>query len=166
MELALELKSALAGAQGIRINEICFVATDSRMKDAGMAAQLAAVTLGNDSDHFKRWLNDPQKLLEMIAAAQGSKGVGIPGTAIGAGEEAGLASGTGVGSVSDGNGTDAAAESRPGANAGVGLSGGTGNEGAGLGRGPGAGAAEPSEAEIYRILTALTSLSNAGVIAG
>src|SRR5256885_2729689 len=135
MELALQLKSALAGAQGIRINEICFVATDSRMKDAGMAAQLAAVTLGNDSDHFKRWLNDPQKLLEMIAAAQGSKGVGIPGTAIGAGEEAGLASGTGVGSIANGDGTGAAAaESGPGANAGAGLSRRAGKGGAGAGR--------------------------------
>src|SRR6202030_1798751 len=32
-ELAAQLKSALAGAQGIRINEICFVATDSRFRD-------------------------------------------------------------------------------------------------------------------------------------
>src|SRR5258707_14596227 len=32
-ELALQLKSALAGSQGIRINENCFVATDSRLKD-------------------------------------------------------------------------------------------------------------------------------------
>jgi len=31
-ELALQLKAALVGAQGIRINEICFVATDSRLK--------------------------------------------------------------------------------------------------------------------------------------
>src|ERR1700736_5169225 len=42
-ELALQLKAALASARGIRINEICFVATDSRMKDAGMAAQVAVV---------------------------------------------------------------------------------------------------------------------------
>src|ERR1700682_3084274 len=83
-ELALQLKATLATARGIRINEICFVATDSRMKEAGMAAQLAAVTLGGDSDQFKRWLNDPQKLLEMIGAAQGSHGAGAPGTAVGA----------------------------------------------------------------------------------
>src|SRR5260370_23433807 len=97
-ELALQLKAALAGAHGIRINEICFVATDSRMKDAGMAAQLAAVTLGGDSDQFNRWLNDPQKLLEMIAAAQGSKGSGAPGSAIG------LTSGPAEGGVSAGRG--------------------------------------------------------------
>src|SRR5229473_2535313 len=92
-----QLKSALSSARGIRINEICFVATDSRMKEAGMAAQLAAVTLGDDSDQFKRWLNDPQKLLEMIAAAQGSKGAGTPGTGIGAGNGPGIGIGIGTG---------------------------------------------------------------------
>src|SRR6267378_1959750 len=35
-ELAEQLKAALAGMQGIRANEICFVATDSRLKDASM----------------------------------------------------------------------------------------------------------------------------------
>ena len=72
-ELAQGMKSALAGAQGIRINEICFVATDSRLRDASMAAQLAAASLGEEDDQFKQWLNDPQKLLELIAAAQGAK---------------------------------------------------------------------------------------------
>src|SRR5438876_741696 len=81
-ELALQLKSALAGAQGIRINEICFVATDSRLKEASMAAQLAAASLGNDQDKFSEWLNNPHKLLELIAAAQGAKGEGATGTGI------------------------------------------------------------------------------------
>src|SRR5205823_6499170 len=79
-ELALQLKDALTGAQGIRINEICFVATDSRLKEASMAAQLAAASLGGEQDEFKKWLNDPQKLLELIAAAQGSKGGGVAGS--------------------------------------------------------------------------------------
>src|SRR5437016_3684573 len=51
-ELALQLKSALSGVQGIRLNEICFVATDSRMKDAGMAAQLAAASFSDGTDQF------------------------------------------------------------------------------------------------------------------
>src|SRR3984893_3112084 len=72
-ELAAQLKSALEGANGIRINEICSVATDSRFRQASMAAQLAISTLGDEQDQFKQWLNDPQKLLEMIAAAQGSR---------------------------------------------------------------------------------------------
>jgi hypothetical protein len=87
-ELALQLKSALAGARGIRINEICFVATDARLKDASVAAQLAAASMGDKQDDFKKWLNDPQKLLELIAAAQGSKS-GQEGAGGGAGEGAG-----------------------------------------------------------------------------
>src|SRR6267143_3770271 len=81
-ELALQLKEALVGAQGIRINEICFVATDSRLKEASMAAQLAAASLGNDQNKFSEWLNNPHKLLELIAAAQGAKGDGATGTGL------------------------------------------------------------------------------------
>ena len=33
-ELAEQLKASLAGAKGVRINEVCFVATDSRFRDA------------------------------------------------------------------------------------------------------------------------------------
>src|SRR6202022_5044926 len=51
-ELAEQLKLALVGAQGVRINEICFVATDSRLRDANIAAQLAIATLGEDHDQF------------------------------------------------------------------------------------------------------------------
>ena len=72
-ELALQLKAALATARGIRINEICFVATDARLKEASMAAQLAVASLGDKREDFTKWLNDPQKLLELIAAAQGSR---------------------------------------------------------------------------------------------
>jgi hypothetical protein len=97
-ELAEQLKSALAGASGVRINEVCFVATDARLKDASMAAQLAAATLGEDQDQFKQWLNDPQKLLEMIAAAQGSKGGG--GNRAGAGGGGAVVAGSGTGSAS------------------------------------------------------------------
>src|SRR4029077_20574368 len=75
-ELAQQLKAVLAGMQGIRANESCFVATDSRLKDASMAAQLAAASFGDDQDQFRKLLNDPQRLLELIAAAQGSKGSG------------------------------------------------------------------------------------------
>ena len=142
-ELAQQLKAALSGARGIRINEICFVATDSRAKDAGMASQLAAVSLGGGEspDQFNRWLNDPQKLLEMIAAAQGSQGAGAPGSSIG----------TTGGSVDGGTARSSASPSSQDTSA----------EPAG-----GRVAAEPSEAEIYRILTALTSFSQVGAGGG
>jgi hypothetical protein len=84
-ELALQLKASLAGARGIRINEVCFVATDARLRDASRAAQLAAASLGDDQDQFRQWLNDPQKLLELIAAAQGSHGGGLAGTSVAGG---------------------------------------------------------------------------------
>src|SRR6266852_6009341 len=93
--LALQLKAALTSAQGIRINEICFVATDSRLKDASMAAQIAAASLGGDQDEFRQWLNDPQKLLELIAAAQGSKSGGVSGPGPGGPLPAGEAPGAG-----------------------------------------------------------------------
>jgi hypothetical protein len=79
-ELAQQLKQALADARGIRVNEICFVATDSRLKDASMAAQIAAASMGDQQDQFRKMLNDPKKLLELIAAAEGSKSAGEGGT--------------------------------------------------------------------------------------
>jgi hypothetical protein len=104
-ELAEQLKAALVGAQGVRINEVCFVATDSRFREASVAAQLAVSTLGDDQDKFKQWLNDPQKLLEMIAAAQGanSGGGARSGTGGGAG---GSGNGSGSGYRGDGGGSD------------------------------------------------------------
>jgi hypothetical protein len=106
-ELAIQLKAALAGAQGIRLNEVCFIATDSRLKDASMAAQLAAASLGEDQNEFKKWLNDPQKLLELIAAAQGSRGGGMVGPGAGSGGSGfgnGDATTPSVGGGTDGDG--------------------------------------------------------------
>ena len=145
-ELAQELKAALTGVTGIRVNEICFVATDSRLKDAtSVAAQLAAVSLGDDQDQFKKWLNDPQKLLELIAAAQGSKD-GLPGLA-GTGT-AGGAPGGGGGSYASGSGfgsgTGGSGAGGVGTGGGSGLGGasgsGAGATGAGAGGGIGSGA--------------------------
>ncbi len=164
-EVALQLKAALASARGIRINEICFVATDSRMKEAGMAAQLAAATLGGgDSDQFNRWMSDPQKLLEMIAAAQGSKGAAAPGSAIGS--TGGPADGGAL--ASSGEISNAFAENGAPANASSPSSqtNSPGGLGPGAGPGPGRGSLEPSEAEMYRILTTLTSLGQVGATGG
>ena len=63
----------------IRINEVKFVAADPSTGEISVAAQIAAQTLGPE---FKQWLNDPQKLLQLIAAAEGSRsGGGVPGGA-------------------------------------------------------------------------------------
>ena len=53
----------------IRINEVKFIAADPATGDISIAAQIAAQTLGPE---FKDWLNDPQKLLQLIAAAEGA----------------------------------------------------------------------------------------------
>jgi len=62
----------------IRINEVKFVAADPATGDVTVAAQIAAQTLGPE---FKQWLNDPQKLLQLIAAAEGANTGGEAGGA-------------------------------------------------------------------------------------
>jgi hypothetical protein len=57
----------------IRINEVKFIAADPATGEISVAAQIAAQTLGPE---FKEWLNDPQKLLQLIAAAEGAQSGG------------------------------------------------------------------------------------------
>ena len=94
----------------IRINEVKFVAADPATGDVAVAAQIAAQTLGPE---FKQWLNDPQKLLQLIAAAEGANTSAEPGGApigsvptvkIGGGGTGGSGSG-GSGSGGGGTGT-------------------------------------------------------------
>src|SRR5947208_2532653 len=190
-ELALQLKAALAGAQGIRINEICFVATDSRLKDVSIAAQIAAASLGGDQEQFRQWLNDPQKLVGSMAAGQGSKSGGVSGPGAGGPIPAGEAPGTGdsgaagpagggcgYGAGTAGGGTSTGTGRGTGlwtaGGSGVGFVseiecsaavGSVGVAGAGFGAGKGSasgGHGEPSEEEIYGILSALTSFGTVG----
>ena len=146
-ELAQQLKAAIGDANGIHVNEVCFVATDSRLKDASVAAQIAAAALGENQDTFKKMLNDPQKLLELIAAAEGSKSNGT-GAGDGSGEEgsgAGYgagAGGDGASGTGDGNGFGGGGGIGTGASLGDGSGRGSGGgigAGAGLGTGAGSG---------------------------
>ena len=131
-ELAEQLKMAIADARGIRVNEVCFVATDSRLKESSMAAQIAAASMGDQQDQFRKMLNDPKKLLELIAAAEGSK----TGTEAGAGGE-----GAGPGAGEGWGGGSVAAEGSGEAETGTGgAAGGEAGWGAGLGVGSGPGA--------------------------
>jgi hypothetical protein len=81
-DFAKQIKETLGDNKdsSIRINEVKFVAADPATGEISMAAQLAAQSLGPE---FKEWLNDPQKLLQLIAAAQGASngGSGTPGGA-------------------------------------------------------------------------------------
>lgn len=78
-DVSKQIKEALGnGKTGstIKINEVKFVAADPLTGDVSIAAQIAAQTLGPE---FKQWLNDPQKLLQLIAAAEGAKSATVDG---------------------------------------------------------------------------------------
>src|ERR1700726_3774245 len=81
-DVSKQIKEALnSGSRQstIKINEVKFVAADPLTGDISVAAQIAAQTLGPE---FKQWLNDPQKLLQLIAAAEGANsGGGVAGGA-------------------------------------------------------------------------------------
>jgi len=70
-DVAKQIKDALGDSKNnsIKINEVKFVAADPLTGDVSIAAQIAAQTLGPE---FKQWLNDPQKMLQLIAAAEGA----------------------------------------------------------------------------------------------
>ncbi|HEX9345737.1 MAG TPA: hypothetical protein VF900_07410, partial [Candidatus Acidoferrum sp.] len=77
-DFAKQIKETLGDNKdsSIRINEVKFVAADPATGEYSIAAQLAAQALGPE---FKQWLNDPQKLLQLIAAAQGASNTGAGG---------------------------------------------------------------------------------------
>jgi hypothetical protein len=75
-DVSRQIKEALGAnkpGSSIRINEVKFVAADPLTGDVSIAAQIAAQTLGPE---FRQWLNDPQKLLQLIAAAEGANAGG------------------------------------------------------------------------------------------
>ena len=121
--LAEQLKSALAGDTSIRINEIRYVAEDSSVAGIKMAANLTAKVLGAQGDKFRDFFDDPNKLLQMILAAESSRGPGGGGSGPGVGGGGGVGTG-GAGTLWD---------------TGAGSGGGSGGYGGGTGTGGGAG---------------------------
>jgi hypothetical protein len=103
LALAEQLKSALSGDSSIKINEIRYVAEDSSVAGIKVAAQLTAKVLGAQGDKFKDFLDDPNKLLQMILAAESNRGPGGggPGSGGGSGGGGGV---TGTGSLWEGSG--------------------------------------------------------------
>src|SRR5438445_632202 len=127
--LAEQLKSALAGDTTIKVNEIRYIAEDSSIAGAKVAAQLTARVLGAQGDKFKDFLDDPNKLLQMILAAESTRGGGGGGTGTGTGP------GTGGGApAGDGRATKWLSASSllhgssPGGGPGIGGSGGSGGQ--------------------------------------
>ena len=124
VQLAEQLKTALQGDPYIHVNEVCFVPADSAVARSTVAQQLAAHTLGLNSQASDELFADPERLLQLIVAAEGSKGGG-------GGRGSGSGSGDGDGEGNGGGNGDGGG--------GVGSGYGTGGSGSGHGYGPGGG---------------------------
>src|SRR6266446_1164257 len=118
--LAEQLKAALAGETTIKVNEIRYIAEDSSIAGAKIAANLTAKVLGAQGDKFKDFLEDPNRLLQMILAAEGSRGASGgtgggsgPGFGGGGGVPGGGGSGSGGAVLPGGNLWDPASGSVP-----------------------------------------------------
>jgi hypothetical protein len=141
--LAEQLKSALAGETSIKVNEIRYVAEDSSLAGIKVAAQLTQKVLGAQGDKFKDFFEDPNKLLQMILAAESSRaggggggGTGGPGHGSGGpGPGFGLGGGGMGGSGTGGSGTGGAGGTGSGGSGGSGTGGGTNLWESGGGRG-------------------------------
>jgi hypothetical protein len=125
--LAEQLKHALAGENSIKVNEIRYVAEDSSVAGIKVAAQLTAKALGAQGDKFREFFEDPNKMLQMILAAESSRNAG-------GGGGGGSGPGFGLGSGVPGGGGGAGGTGGPG-----GGSGGAGTGGSGGGGGGGVG---------------------------
>jgi hypothetical protein len=72
-QVAEQLKAALLDDPHIQVNEVCYVTADSAVAKSTLAAQLAARTLGMSTEKTDALFNDPEKLLQMMIAAQGTQ---------------------------------------------------------------------------------------------
>src|SRR5271167_4622137 len=135
--LAEQLKSALAGETGIRINEIRFVAEDGSVAGLKVAAQLTAKALGASSDKMRDIFEDPNKLLQLILASESNRSGGGAGGGSGPGFGGGGSGGSGGGAGSSWSGGTGGGGSLW--EAGKASGGATGSKGSGTGEGSGAG---------------------------
>jgi PilZ domain-containing protein len=160
---------------GIRVNEIRFVAEDAAFSEARVAAQLTAKTLGADAEMVQDWFRSPEKMIQLIAAAEGAHGgPGGPGTG---GEGTGTGTGVGTGSgtfysgglgMGSGTGSGSGTAGRTGGGTGAGGGAGTGS-GTGIGGGliadaPGSLAdalPQLGEAEMHSLLRLLAQFGEA-----
>ncbi len=143
---------------GIRVNEIRFIAEDAGFSEARVAATLTAKTLGADAEKIQDWFRSPEKMIQLIAAAEGSHGGGGGngagnGSGHGAGSGAGQGTGSGIGHV---GGT------RGGAGV-VFINGGTGTGGQAGGGATGfaGGIGQLQEAELQSLLRLLSQFGEA-----
>jgi hypothetical protein len=126
-QLTEQLKAALQGDPNIHVNEVCFVPADSAVAKSTVAAQIAARTIGMNTEQQDALFSSPEKLLQLIVAAEGSKGSG-----------GGSGSGTGTGTGLEGSGDGSGSGTGTGSGGGTGGGGGIGTGDGGDGRGNGA----------------------------
>ncbi len=89
-EVLKQLKNTLPPNGGIRLNEVRYI--EDNGKEPDLAAQLTARVLDDSAEKLSDWMNDPQKLLQLIFAAQGATaGPGGEGAAAGDGASGGKA---------------------------------------------------------------------------
>src|ERR1700733_3630300 len=135
-QLAEQLKSALQDDPHIHVNEVCFVPADSAVARSTVAAQIAAHTVGMSQEKTDELFNDPEKLLQLIMAAEGKKGNRGRGAGDGSGGNGEGSGGSGDGSGSGGNGNGGEGFGPGGGGVGYGNGGGqVGNGGRGYGSG-------------------------------
>jgi hypothetical protein len=131
-QLVEQLKAALQGDPHIHVNEVCFVPADSAVARSTVAAQIAAHTVGMSQEKSDELFNDPEKLLQLIMAAEGTKGNRGRGAGDGGGGNGGGQEGSGDGSGSGGGGNGLGSGSGSGSGSG-------GQGGGGFGYGPSEG---------------------------
>src|ERR1700678_633381 len=141
VQLAEQLKTALQGDPHIHVNEVCFVPADSAVAKSTIAAQLAARTLGLNSEKSDELFNDPERLLQLIIAAEGTKGSGSGPRAGGLGGDGSGDGKSGSGSGGDGSGGSGSGN---GGGSGDGNGGGSGDGSGGSGSGNGGGSGDGS----------------------
>src|SRR5271168_338757 len=107
----LEQHFGKKNSSGIRVNEIRFVAEDAGFSEARVAATLTAKTLGADADRIQDWFRSPEKMIQLIAVAEGAHGSPGSGSGSGAGPATGTGTGTGGGGAWSGTGPIAGATS-------------------------------------------------------
>lgn len=87
----LETFQQATGTSAIRLNEVRFVAEDPTTEESRVAVQLAAEALGGDAELLSDWFRSPEKLIQLMTAAEaahqlggtGEAGAGVTGPAPG-----------------------------------------------------------------------------------
>jgi hypothetical protein len=141
-QLAEQLKAALQGDPHIHVNEVCFVPADSAVARSTVAQQIAAHTVGMSQEKTDELFSDPEKLLQLIMAAEGKKGNRGRGAGDGNGGSREGQGGSGDGTGSGGNGDGSEGFGPGGGGFGYGNGGGQGGNGS---RGYGSGDADSGQ---------------------